>query len=282
MKILIVGSKGMLGTDLVKEYAGRHSVHALDLPDLDIAMPEQCRSAVEAGRPDIVVNAAALTDVDYCESHREEAFRVNAAGAGNLAEAAAQAGAAFVHYSTDYVFDGQRPEPYEEEHPPHPVSVYGMSKLKGEELVRSACPAHLIVRTSWLFGPHGRNFIRTIVAAARNGGPLRVVHDQRGSPTYTKDLASWTRMLCERGCRGIYHVTNDGVCSWYDLASSAVRWAGMEEVEVAPVTTAEFPRPAQRPANSALANARLRKEGLPTMRDWKAATKEYVETCLAG
>jgi dTDP-4-dehydrorhamnose reductase len=219
--------------------------------------------------------------VDYCEDHPEEAFLVNAQGAANLAEAVASVGGLLAHYSTDYVFDGQKAEPYLEEDPPNPLSVYGKSKLKGEELVRTLCPNHLILRTSWLFGPNGKNFIRTIVTAARNGHPLRVVHDQRGSPTYTRDLAIHTRHLVENHRRGTYHVTNSGWCTWHELAVKAIGWAGLDKVSITAVTAADFPRPAPRPANSRLANARLTREGSEPMRAWPAAAEEYVREFLS-
>jgi dTDP-4-dehydrorhamnose reductase len=282
MKLLVVGSRGMLGADLVREFSSRCQVAGLDLPELDITATKQCRSSIREILPDVVVNAAALTEVDYCEDHPEEAFLVNAQGAGNLAEAVASVGGLLAHYSTDYVFDGHKVEPYLEEDPPNPLSVYGRSKLKGEELVRALCPNHLILRTSWLFGPNGKNFIRTIVSAARNGHPLRVVHDQRGSPTYTRDLAIHTRRLIENHRRGTYHVTNSGWCTWHELAVKATAWAGLDNVSITAVTTAEFPRPAPRPVNSRLANARLIREGFEPMRAWPAAAEEYVRGFLSN
>ncbi len=152
-----------------------------------------------------------------------------------------------MQYSTDYIFDGLKKEAYLEEDSPNPQSVYGKSKLAGEDSVRRYCPNHLILRTSWLFGRNGANFIRTIVHAAQQGAHLRVVNDQKGSPTYSKDLALFTRKMIESGCRGTYHVTNSGSCTWFDLASRAVEWAGLQAVPMAPVSTSEFQRPAPRP-----------------------------------
>jgi dTDP-4-dehydrorhamnose reductase len=280
MKILIIGCRGMLGTDLLESLSRAHDVTGYDLPDLDITRLEQCLAALKILRPDVVINAAAYTRVDDCESHEQEAFQINGHGAGNLAGAAASVNALLVHYSTDYIFDGLKEEPYLESDSPNPKSVYGRSKLLGEDLVRQNCSNHLILRTSWLFGGNGPNFIRTIVGMARKGLPLRVVNDQKGSPTYSKDLAAHTLKMLDAGCRSTYHLTNSGSCTWFELASKAVEWAGIAGVSIAPVSTSEFPRPAPRPANSVLANARLLKNRLPPMRSWQEAAQEYIQLRL--
>ena len=280
MKILIVGGRGMLGTDLMEAFSPVHDTTEMDLPELDITRLEQCHAKLKEFRADVVINAAAFTQVDACESREIEAFLVNGHGAGNLAMAAASSGAMLVHYSTDYVFDGQKEAAYLEDDLPDPQNVYGKSKLLGETLIREHCPNHLILRTSWLFGPNGNNFIRTIVNAARKGNPLRVVNDQKGSPSYSKDLAAHTLRMIAAGCRSTYHVTNSGYCTWYELASEAVARAGMQSIPIAPVSSSEFPRPALRPANSVLANAHLERDGLPLMRPWQAAVREYVERYL--
>jgi dTDP-4-dehydrorhamnose reductase len=276
MRILIAGSKGMLGTDLMEQFSSHH-VFGLDRPQIDIADLDQCLGYARELQPEIIINAAALTQVDYCESHPEEAFLINADGAGNLAKAAASIGVPLVHYSTDYVFNGLKGEPYQEEDQTNPASVYGKSKLRGEELIRDYCRDHLILRTSWLFGPHGSNFITKTLRVARTEKKLRVVNDQIGSPTFTKDLSAHTALMLEAGCRGTYHLTNSDSCSWYELAAKCVEWAGLPEVSVTPVTTSEFPRPAPRPPNSILANARLLREGIPMMRPWQQAAQEFVE-----
>lgn len=270
----------MLGTDLTQELGPGHEVVGLDQQDIDIASLPSCFEVVEQLRPKVILNSAAFTRVDDCEAHPEQAFLVNGDGAGNLARAAASSGSVFVHYSTDYIFDGMKKGAYLEGDSPNPQSVYGKSKLAGEDRVRQCCPNHLILRTSWLFGRNGANFIRTIVTAARQGAHLRVVNDQRGSPTYSKDLASFTRKMIESGCRGTYHVTNSGSCTWFELASCAVEWAGLRNIRITPVSTQEYPRPAPRPANSVLANARLGREGFQPMRPWEAAAREYVEENL--
>jgi dTDP-4-dehydrorhamnose reductase len=281
MKVLVVGSRGMLGTDLMRAFACC-SPPGLDLPEFNITDARQCLARVQEFGPNVIIAAAALTDVDYCESHQDEAFLVNGRGIGNLAEAAHAAGAALVYYSTDYVFDGASKDGYVEGDSPNPLSVYGRSKLRGEEFLRSLCPDHLILRTSWLFGGGGRNFIRTIVCAAREGQPLRVVDDQYGSPTYTRDLAARTLVMVEAGCRGTYHLTNSGTCSWYELALLSLQWAGVKDALIKPVRTPEFPRPAPRPACSILANARLLAEGFPPMRPWQEAARDYIVTCLSA
>jgi dTDP-4-dehydrorhamnose reductase len=280
MKVLIVGCLGMLGTDLMAAFRPHHDVIGLDRPDLDITQPGLCLARLEELVPDVIINAAAFTRVDECETHKREAFLVNGDGAGNLSAAAVSTGSLLVHYSTDYVFDGLKEEAYLEGDAPNPQSVYGRSKLLGEILVRRKCPNHMILRISWLFGQNGSNFIRTIVGAARKGTPLRVVRDQKGSPTYSRDVAEHTLKMIAAGCRRTYHVTNGGFCTWYELARKALEWAGIEGVPITPVSTSEFPRRAPRPANSILANARLEQEGLPLMRPWEAAVREYIEHYL--
>jgi dTDP-4-dehydrorhamnose reductase len=282
MKILIAGSRGMLGTDLVKTMQPGNALQGIDLPDVDITSLEQCLSIVQEFRPEVIINAAAFTRVDDCETNPAIAFSVNGDGAGNLARSAAASGSLLVHYSTDYVFDGLKADAYLEEDVPNPQGVYGKSKLAGEDQVRMYCPNHLILRTSWLFGQNGPNFIRTIVNAAQQGTPLRVVNDQKGSPTYSRDLAGHTRILIEAHCRGIYHLTNSGACTWFELAARSVEWAGIRGVSIAPVSTSEFPRPAPRPSNSVLANAHLERDGLPLMRSWQDAAREFVGTLNVG
>ena len=284
MKVLVVGAKGMLGSELLsvfQKHTDGYEVSGLDLPEVDITKPDSCRTAVVDLHPDVVINAAAFVRVDDCETQHEAAFGVNAEGAGNLAKAAAASGAFLIHYSTDYIFNGQKMDGYLEDDAPDPRSAYGESKLLGEILVRHHCPDHMIIRISWLFGNNGPNFIRTIVEAARKGNPLRVVNDQRGSPTYARDVAVQTLKMVDAGCRGTYHVTNAGACSWYDLAVRAVAWAGISNVTATPVASSEYKRPAPRPACSILVDTRLVKEGLSRMRPWQEAACEYVRQYLA-
>ncbi len=279
MKSLIVGNRGMLGTELMTVFAAAGPVTGVDIAELDITDAGQCHECVSRLRPDVIINAAALTAVDYCESHEEEANRINGEGPGNLAQAASETGALFVHYSTDYVFDGLKTAPYSEGDPPCPRSAYGRSKLLGENKVQACGSGHLILRTAWLFGCHGKNFIRTILRAARSGQPLRVVDDQRGSPTSARDLAVHTRRLVESGCRGIFHVANSGECTWFELARHSIEWAGIVGVSLSPCSTADYPLPAPRPANSVLAAARLENSGIGAMRPWQEAVRDYIQEC---
>ncbi len=276
MRALIVGCLGLLGSDLMAAFSPGHEVSGVDRAEMDITRLEQCLAQAGRFRPDVILNAAALTWVDYCETHEQEAFLVNGEGAGNLARAAASCGALLIHYSTDYVFDGRKKTAYQEDDEPNPQSVYGKSKLQGEDLIRRSYANHLILRTSWLFGPNGSNFIRTILDAAKKGSPLRVVNDQRGNPSYSKDVASHTLLMIEAGCRKTYHLTNSGACSWYELAVKALECARLESVSITPVSTREYPRPAPRPANSVLANSHLQRDGLPLMRSWQAAVRDYI------
>ncbi len=270
----------MLGTDLLETIRDVHEVLDFDIPEIDITSLEECLSAAAKYRPEVIINSAAYTRVDDCETHADQAFLVNGEGASNLAQAAAAQKALLVHYSTDYVFDGLKQGAYLEEDTPNPQSIYGKSKLSGENLIRGCSPNHLILRTSWLFGKNGPNFIRTIVGAAANGQQLRVVNDQQGSPTYSKDLAAHTLRMIEADCRGTYHVTNSQACTWFELAGRAVEWAGLQNTPIVPVSTSAFPRPARRPSNSVLANARLQREGLPLLRSWQEAAREYIEQNL--
>ena len=283
MKVLIVGSRGMLGSDLMAVFSrdpGGYEAIGVDLPEVDIVQPESCSCIIGDLRPDVVINAAALTCVDDCETQPESAMCVNGDGVGNIAAAAAAFGALFIHYGTDYIFDGSKTGGYTEDDIPEPASIYGKSKLLGEELARRNSPRHILIRVSWLFGANGTNFIRTVVNAARKGNPLRVVNDQHGSPTYTKDVAAQTLKMMEAGCLGTYHVTNNGVCTWYDLAVKSIAWAKISNVFVTPVASSEYPRPAHRPTNSILIDTRLGRNGVARLRHWQDAAREYVEQYL--
>ncbi|MFQ5739057.1 MAG: dTDP-4-dehydrorhamnose reductase [Acidobacteriota bacterium] len=275
MKIMITGAGGMLGQRLVEEFSARHSVQALSHRQLDITSMRRVRERVFDSGPDWILHAAAFTRVDEAETQFEKAYRVNAVGTRNLASAAFANHCALLYYSTDYVFDGKSGRPYREWDPPSPVNAYGASKLAGEVYVCSLCPAHLIIRTSWLFGPGGVNFVNKVVERCRSGAELRMVDDQRGSPTYTLDLARISRLLVEGNKRGTYHVTNSGHCSWYELARKIVELKALATA-VTPVPASEYPVAAKRPAYSVLENCLLTLEKVPPLRSWQDAIAEYL------
>jgi dTDP-4-dehydrorhamnose reductase len=253
MRVLVTGAGGQLGRALGPALRD-HEVKALTRAELDITDEAAVREAVRAHRPDLVLNAAAYNAVDRAETDREAAFAVNAAGPRLLAAASAEAGAAILHVSTDYVFDGEKGAPYDETDRPHPLSVYGESKLAGEEAVRSANPRHYVVRTAWVYAPEGRNFPLTILDLAKKG-PVRVVDDQWGSPTYAPHLARAIARLIDTGSFGTWHLAGAGETSWYELTRELFRLRGVT-VAVIPVETAEFPRPARRPRRAPLVSVR--------------------------
>lgn len=266
----------MLGKRLVEATSARHQTYAFTRRELDITSMRDVRGKVGEVKPDWIVHAAAFTRVNEAESN-PEAFRVNALGSRNLAAAAFENGSSMLYFSTDYVFDGRSCKPYREWDRTSPINEYGKSKLAGENFVRSLCPNHLIIRTSWLFGPDGSNFVDKIIELARGGGLLKVVNDQRGSPTYTRDLAVASLALLERGSRGVYHVTNSDDCSWHEFAQTILRIAGLHN-EVAPDSTRERPAEAHRPAYSVLDNCMLKLEGRPPLRNWGEAVAAYLES----
>jgi dTDP-4-dehydrorhamnose reductase len=278
MRILITGAGGMLGRDVQRAAeAGGHEPIAVPRSSLDISDPAALARAVGAAAPDAVVNCAAWTDVDGAEARFEDALAVNGAAAGHVAAAAAAAGAWTIHVSTDYVFDGSKREPYVESDPVGPASAYGRSKLAGEEAVAGAAPGrHTIVRSSWLFGAHGRCFPKTILRLAGERDQLSVVADQIGCPTFTGHLAAALVELTEAPRPGILHVAAAGACSWYEFAAAIVAAAG-SRCEVRPISTAEYPTPAQRPAYSVLASERA----APRLPSWSDGLSEFLSE-LAG
>jgi dTDP-4-dehydrorhamnose reductase len=270
MRIVVLGATGMLGTDVVAAAAREHEVVGLSEQETDILDVAALEHAVEAHRPQAVVNCAAYTDVDGAEANEDTAMAVNAVGALNVAEAAAEVGATVVYPSTDYVFDGSKREPYVESDPVSPRSAYGRSKLEGE-VATATVPRHLIVRTAWLFGTHGRNFVEAMFGAA-DRGLLKVVDDQVGCPTYTRHLAAAILRMLEADTTGIVHAAGAGQCSWYEFAREIFERAGIE-VELSPCTTAEYPRPAPRPAYSVLRSERPDAPRLPA---WKRGLEAYL------
>jgi dTDP-4-dehydrorhamnose reductase len=274
MKVLILGATGLLGKALVREWTG-DEVLAMGSRDVDIRDSAKVREIIGNARPDWIVLAAAYTDVDACESHRELAFSVNRDGAVNVAEAARQAGAKLIFLSSDYVFDGKKTSPYEVEDKRNPQSVYGHSKAEAEINLLEILPHCCIARTSWIFGVGGRCFPDTILRRAANRPALDVVNDQRGCPTYTVDLARAIIQLCRKDASGIVHVTNADDCTWFEFAQQIVTRGGFT-AEVRPVSSPQMARPAPRPAYSVLSATSLRRYGIE-MPEWKDALGRYLQ-----
>lgn len=279
MRIFVTGSRGQLGRDCLDLFGRDAEAGGLDLPELDIADAGAVERKLSAFQPDVVINAAAYTQVDRAETEPDAARRANAEGPRVLAEYVERHGGVLVHVSTDYVFDGQRPppRPYVETDPTGPASVYGRTKLAGEEAVRRATTRHVILRTAWLYGASGRGFLRAILgrALANPGAPLRVVSDQYGSPTWSGRLALQIRKALEGGARGLYHAAGAGACTWFDFAAEFLRLLNVP-ARVEPCPATEYPRPAPRPRNSVLENARLKTEGLLVMRPWAEDLAEFA------
>ncbi len=277
-RYLITGAGGMLGRDLQATLTGHTgaTVTAFTRAELDITDPEACRAAV-AGH-DVVLNTAAYTAVDAAETDEQQAMLINASGAENLARACAEAGAVLVQYSTDYVFSGDDAGPYAENAPLAPVSAYGRSKAEGEIRARAAHPdGTIIMRTAWLYGEHGPNFVRTMMRLYRENGHLTVVNDQHGQPTWTTDLAEQTLRMLQTGLRsGTLHGTSAGATTWHGFACAIVENLGGDARDVAPTDSAQFARPARRPTNSVLAHDGWARLGLTPIRAWRDALNESM------
>jgi dTDP-4-dehydrorhamnose reductase len=270
MRIVITGADGQLGGELVRALAVQAEVIGTTLADLDVTDPG-CVERLASLRPDWVVHAAAATDVDGCEGEPERAMAVNAEGTRRVAEGCRRAGAGLVYVSTDYVFDGLKGSPYIEEDPPAPLNAYAWSKLEGERATQQVAPRWVLIRSAWLYGTRGKNFVTTILEKAAAGERLRVVDDQVGSPTYAADLADAVGLLLSRRLNGLYHVTNSGSCSWYEFARQILRLAGAASVSLSRISSAELSRPARRPAYAVLENAAWQAAGLPPLRPWPEA-----------
>lgn len=278
MKILVTGAGGMLGNDLMTVLKDTGWVEGVDINDFDITVQQDCMKMVMTIKPDWIVNSAAFTAVDDCENLYEKAYAVNAVGAANIAEAAKVSGARMVHISTDYVFDGNSSEPYSEEAITNPQTKYGISKLEGENrVIHILKDRALVVRTAWLFGAHGKNFVETILKIADRGNPLKVVADQVGSPTYTLDLASGIKSLIQCEASGIVHVTNSGYTSWHGFASFFLKKTH-PHIHVVPIPASEYPLPTPRPGYSVLALNRFTKITDSYMPDWHDAVDRYLKT----
>lgn len=273
MKILVTGANGQLGKEIAIQ-GQNHELILTDYTTLNITDYSAVAAYMQAVKPQGVVHCAAYTNVDGAESDYDGAFRANVVGAQNIAAGCLEVGARMVYVSTDYVFDGQKKEPYREFDTINPQSVYGVTKWQGEEIVRQILGRHYIVRTAWLYGD-GNNFVRTMLNLAEQNSTLRVVHDQIGTPTSTVDLTKAIFSLLASDAYGTYHATCQGQCSWYDFACEIFRQAG-RRIEVLPSTTNDFSRPAKRPPYSVLDNYMLRMTVGDPMRSWQQALEEYL------
>lgn len=292
MKLLITGSRGQLGNELISIIkSGRaeigkipcgysiDDVTAIDIDELDISDIDATRKYITELRPDAVVNCAAFTNVNACETEWELAYKANAEGPANLATVCEEIGAEFLHISTDYVFSGDGDKPYLEQDPTDPCGAYGKTKQKGEELALANCKRTYILRVAWLYGYVGKNFVKTIITAARNNGAVKVVNDQFGNPTSANDVAYHILKVLGSENYGIYHCTNNGICSWYDFAKRIIEKAGVDAT-VSPCTTDEYPTPTKRPAYSALDNKHLRDTVGDEMRNWQDAIDMYIKNLI--
>ena len=274
MKVLILGSKGMLGTDLVEVFKDEE-LYAYDIDEIDITDGAQVNDTIDEIRPECVINTAAYTDVDGAEDNKEVAFKVNAKAVEFIARACKKNGCVLVHISTDYVFDGLKKEGYNEDDIKNPINEYGYSKSKGEDYLIGVLDKYYLIRTSWLFGKNGKNFVNTILRIAKEKDELKVVNDQFGKPTYTKDLAKGIKSLFEKPF-GIYHITNEGSCSWFDFAQEIVKLKKFE-TKVIPIKSDEMKKAAKRPNYSILINNKTEK-----LREWRLALKDYLEEIKNG
>ena len=315
MKVLITGVLGQLGSMLCSVLANDFHVIPATRAEFDITDLAATRAFIREAAPHVVVHPAAYTNVDGCETNKEKAFLVNTIGARNVAIASREIEAKLVFISTDYVFDGRKEDPYLEYDPPNPSSVYGWSKLMGEQMVMQQNPRSFILRISWLYGPHGKNFVKTMLSLARTKEELQVVNDQRGTPTFAGDVARQIQALIQTDFYGLYHCTSQGSCTWYEFALEIFKNAGyrvdtapsgavhlipnpeslipasspltpnpqpLRPITVTPVTTEQFPRPAQRPQNSVLENFMLKIQGLDIMPPWQDALREFMRARVTG
>ena len=279
MRALVTGARGMLGTELMSCPPADWTVAGVDIQDGDLTDRDIAARLIADHAPQVVIHCAAMTDVDGCTRDPMRAMQLNGYATGNVAAACLSVGARLIYLSTDYVFAGDLDRPYVEADEPHPLNAYGESKLAGEHAA-AELPDHLIVRTQWLYGPAGKNFVATMVRAAATHDSLRVVADEWGSPTYARDLAEGLWQLAPMSVTGIMHLTNGGICTWHDLASHAIAVAGLQ-VAIEPISRSEWASPTVRPSYSALDNRRWRELGLAPLRPWQEAVTEYVSRYLA-
>jgi dTDP-4-dehydrorhamnose reductase len=275
MKIIILGGKGLVGKNILPLFSACHEIIAVDIEEWDIADVEKGEEFLRQYAPDAVINLAAVTNVDGCEDNIELARTINGEAPGFLAEICEKHHAKFIHLSTDYIFSGKKNTPYTEEDTPDPQSVYGITKLAGERNIMRKNPSSLIIRAQWIYGEGGENFITKIKKIAEEKGIVEVVDDQRGAPTYAKDLALPLKTLIENGNSGIYHIADSGSCTWFEFAKEVFSQLKMK-IEVKPITSAKLNRKANRPSYSVYDCSKLQKDTGIVMRSWQAALKEYL------
>jgi dTDP-4-dehydrorhamnose reductase len=278
-KILVTGAGGQLGQELVRLHIPNIELVGVDRQAMDITDADRCERVMASIAPDVIIHSAAYTAVDRVEADDEQAWLVNAVGTRNVARVAESIGAELCYVSTDYVFDGAGDEPYREDDKTEPASVYGRTKLAGERFALEECSNTYVVRTSWMYGRYGTNFVYTMLRLANEQRELYVVNDQTGSPTYTLDLANLLVDLVQTERYGIYHASNSGSCTWYDFAKAIFEETNLtDKVTVTPCRTADFPRPAPRPAYSVLGQDALIRAGFEPLRHWRVALREFLGT----
>jgi dTDP-4-dehydrorhamnose reductase len=277
VRLLITGGLGLLGKEIARVFDGSAGIRTTDREEWDVTDPAACRREVDGFRPDAVIHCAAWTAVDRAESEPEMARLLNVEGTRNVARACRERGALMVTFGTDYIFDGASPRPYREEDPANPLSVYGKTKWAAEQALREEGADHLLVRTQWMFGPAGRNFIGTILGKARRGESLRVASDQVGCPTFSRDLAVAVRNLLGARARGTVHFSSEGETSWFGLARYVLERCGLPAARLSPARTRELPYPAPRPAYGVLSKEKYRAVTGASPRPWEEAVGEYLE-----
>ncbi len=280
MKILLIGSKGMLGSVFAEqEIRLPGDVLYYDIDDIDITDSAQTKTVFSDFKPNVLINCSAYTNVDGAETDKKKCYAVNVDGVKNLAIECKKHNTFFVHYSTDFVFDGEKETPYTVDDSPAPTGYYGLTKYEGEKHIQAILEEtqYLIIRTSWLYGPRGKNFISTIINASNDRPKLQVVADQQGSPTYTRDLAKATLELINNSAHGIFHVTNSYSCTWHDLAEFSISLIGKKNYEIEKITSDQFKCPAKRPAYSVMSTDKLNKVCGHKMRSWQEAVKDYIQ-----
>ena len=278
MRVLVTGAKGQLGTDLMNELAKRGIEGiGVDVEEMDITDRDACRRVISESKADAVIHCAAYTAVDAAEDHVDLCRRINGEGTRNVALACRETGAKLMYISTDYVFDGTGTRPWEPDDERHPLNVYGQTKYEGELAVEELTEKFFIVRIAWVFGVAGKNFIKTMLRLGEERGAVSVVDDQVGSPTYTYDLARLLVDMIQTDRYGRYHATNEGLCSWYEFAKEIFRQAGMDQVQVTPVTSDQFPAKATRPSNSRMSKEKLQENGFTPLPTWQDALGRFLK-----